>query len=157
MRDYTQMNELVSRYGPKGLAVLGFPCNQFGHQENSSEAEIPHLLKHVRPGNNFEPKIEMFSKIDVNGEKSHPIFEWLRRSLPAPHDNTISLMTDPKLIIWSPVTRTDVSWNFEKFLIGPDGTPFRRYSAKYETKDIAQDIECLLDHGKIGDSDHTKF
>ncbi|GAB6021492.1 glutathione peroxidase gpx1 [Chamberlinius hualienensis] len=144
------MNELLSRFGTKHFAVLGFPCNQFGHQENSNEAEIPLLLKHVRPGNNFEYKMELFSKIDVNGEKSHPLFEWLRRSLPAPIDNTISLMTDPKLIIWSPVTRTDISWNFEKFLIAPDGTPFRRYSAKFETKDIADDIECML-------ADHTKL
>ena len=53
-------------------------------------------------------------------------------------------MTDPKLIIWSPVRRTDVAWNFEKFLIDQSGNPVKRYSRKFLTSDIGADIELLL-------------
>ena len=53
-------------------------------------------------------------------------------------------MNDPKSIIWTPVKRTDIAWNFEKFLIDKDGKPFKRYSKKFQTKDLAKDIEKLL-------------
>uniref|UniRef100_A0A0E9TG24 Glutathione peroxidase n=1 Tax=Anguilla anguilla TaxID=7936 RepID=A0A0E9TG24_ANGAN len=57
-------------------------------------------------------------------------------------------MTDPKCIIWSPVCRNDVAWNFEKFLIGPDGEPFKRYSGRFLTSDIDGDIKKLLSLAK---------
>ena len=50
-------------------------------------------------------------------------------------------MSNPQLLIWNPVTRTDIVWNFEKFLIGPNGEPIRRYSRKYPAINIAEDIE----------------
>lgn len=53
-------------------------------------------------------------------------------------------MNDPKSIIWTPVKRTDIAWNFEKFLIDKDGKPFKRYSKKFMTKELAADIEKLL-------------
>lgn len=117
----------------------------------------------------FEPNFPMFGKVEVNGERAHPVFEFLKRHLPAPYDDPDSLMGDPKLIVWSPVRRSDVSWNFEKFLIAPDGKPFRRYAARqrrvrprgvracmltrpalarysrrFPTLDIAADIEELM-------------
>lgn len=138
------MNMLRSRFGHQNLAILGFPCNQFGHQENSNEAEILNLLKYVRPGDGFEPEIELFSKVEVNGANTHPLFQFLKENLPLPSDDHVSLMGDPKLIIWSPVARYDISWNFEKFLITPDGMPFKRYSRKYETISLENDIKFLL-------------
>uniref|UniRef100_A0A3Q2YLF9 Glutathione peroxidase n=1 Tax=Hippocampus comes TaxID=109280 RepID=A0A3Q2YLF9_HIPCM len=144
-RDYTQMNELHERYASKGLVILGVPCNQFGHQqENNRNNEILPSLKHVRPGNGYEPKFQLLEKVDVNGKDAHPLFTFLRESLPFPIDDPTSLMTDPKYIIWSPVCRNDVSWNFEKFLIGSDGVPFKRYSRKFLTIDIEGDIKKLL-------------
>uniref|UniRef100_F7CS77 Glutathione peroxidase n=1 Tax=Monodelphis domestica TaxID=13616 RepID=F7CS77_MONDO len=144
IRDYTQMNELQKRHGGRGFMVLGFPCNQFGHQENAKNEEILNSLKFVRPGSGFEPNFMLFEKCEVNGEKAHPLFTFLREALPAPSDDTNSLMTDPKLIIWSPVCRNDISWNFEKFLVGPDGVPVKRYSRRFETINIEKDIEDLL-------------
>lgn len=142
------MNELHERYADKGLVILGMPCNQFGHQENCKNEEILSSLKFVRPGNGFEPKFLLLEKADVNGKDAHPLFVFLKEKLPVPSDDPTALMTDPKLIIWSPVTRNDVSWNFEKFLIGSDGVPFKRYSRRFLTSDIEGDIKKLLSQAK---------
>jgi len=137
------MNDLAERFGAR-LVVLAFPCNQFGHQENGGGDEIRNGLKFVRPGNGFEPKAILMEKVQVNGANAHPVFAYLRSTLPTPSDDTVSLIGDPACIIWKPVTRTDISWNFEKFLIGPDGKPVKRYSKSFLTKDIAEDIQALL-------------
>ncbi|KAG8436189.1 hypothetical protein GDO86_007335, partial [Hymenochirus boettgeri] len=130
---------------PPRAQVLAFPCNQFGHQENSSNQEILNILKHVRPGGGYEPNFPVFEKCDVNGEKEHPIFTFLKEKLPFPSDDSMSLMQDPKsIIIWSPVRRNDISWNFEKFLITKDGVPYKRYGRRFETINIKEDIEKLL-------------
>merc|ERR1712032_632898 len=129
---------------PGDLAVLSFPSNQFGHQENGGGEEIVNLLKHVRPGNGFEFKGDMFDKVEVNGENEHPLFTFLKKSLPTPSDDSESLMTSPHFLIWKPVRRTDIAWNFEKFLIGKDGTPIKRYSRNFLTKDIEADIKNCL-------------
>ena len=114
-------------------------------QENAKGEEIYQSLKHVRPGNGFVPDFQLMEKVDVNGKTSHPIFKYLRDQLPFPDDDSRSLMNDPKCIIWEPVTRTDISWNFEKFLITPEGNPWKRYSRYFETKDIKPDIEQLIE------------
>lgn len=124
--------------------VLCFPTNQFGHQENSSGQEILNALKHVRPGNGFEPKCEMFDKIEVNGENEHPLFTLLKKQLPTPSDDAESLMGDPKFFIWKPVKRSDISWNFEKFLVSPAGQPVKRFSRHFLTSDIEADIQKML-------------
>ncbi|CAH6777704.1 Gpx1 [Phodopus roborovskii] len=144
------MNDLQRRLGPRGLVVLGFPCNQFGHQENAKNEEILNSLKYIRPGGGFEPNFTLFEKCEVNGEKAHPLFTFLRESLPAPSDDPTALMTDPKSIIWSPVCRNDIAWNFEKFLVGPDGVPVRRYSRRFRTINIEPDIEALLSQQPSG-------
>ena len=142
------MNELMEKYSGKGFTILGFPCNQFGHQENTSDNEILDSLKYVRPGKGFEPKIEMFCKVLVNGDEAHPLFVYLKEKLPLPLDkdpsNSTLLMKTAGDILWSPVRRSDVSWNFEKFLIDTNGKPFQRYSRYFLTSDIAPDIEKLL-------------
>uniref|UniRef100_A0A3B3QVV4 Glutathione peroxidase n=1 Tax=Paramormyrops kingsleyae TaxID=1676925 RepID=A0A3B3QVV4_9TELE len=138
------MQELHARYAHAGLVVLAVPCNQFGHQENGKNEEILKCLKYVRPGNGFEPKFRLLEKVEVNGENAHPLFVFLKEKLPTPSDNAVSLMTDPKFIIWSPVCRNDVSWNFEKFLVGSDGEPFKRYSRNFLTINIEHDIQKLL-------------
>jgi glutathione peroxidase len=71
------MNSLVDKFGDK-LAVLAVPCNQFGHQTNEDDAEFLNTLKYVRPGNNFEPKMDIFAKTNVNGATAHPLFKWAR-------------------------------------------------------------------------------
>uniref|UniRef100_A0AAZ3NQ06 Glutathione peroxidase 1 n=1 Tax=Oncorhynchus tshawytscha TaxID=74940 RepID=A0AAZ3NQ06_ONCTS len=138
------MNELHERYTDKGLVILGVPCNQFGHQENCNNEEILMSLKYVRPGNGFEPNFQLLEKVDVNGKHAHPLFVYLKEKLQFPSDDPMALMNDPKCIIWSPVGRNDIAWNFEKFLIGPDGEPFKRYSRRFPTIDIEGDIKKLL-------------
>uniref|UniRef100_V9KZQ2 glutathione peroxidase n=2 Tax=Callorhinchus milii TaxID=7868 RepID=V9KZQ2_CALMI len=86
----------------------------------------------------------MFQKSIVNGDGTHPLFAYLKEKLPYPDDDPVSFMKDPQSINWSPVCRSDISWNFEKFLIGPDGEPFKRYSKKFETIQIEPDIQRLL-------------
>uniref|UniRef100_A0A8V5GQ70 Glutathione peroxidase 1 n=1 Tax=Melopsittacus undulatus TaxID=13146 RepID=A0A8V5GQ70_MELUD len=113
-------SDLQQRYGSRGLQVLAFPCNQFGHQENATNEEILLSLEHVRPGKGYKPNFIMFEKCEVNGKNAHPLFTFLKEALPFPHDDPSSLMTNPQYIIWSPVCRNDISWNFEKFLIGLD-------------------------------------
>jgi len=137
------MNELCEKF-PDNFAVLAFPTNQFGHQENSSGKEILNALKHVRPGGGFEFKGDLFDKVEANGENEHPLFTFLKKSLPTPSDDTESLMSNPKFLIWSPVKRSDISWNFEKFLIGPDGTPLKRYSRNFLTAEIQDDIKNYI-------------
>ncbi|KAL1765495.1 glutathione peroxidase 1 [Sigmodon hispidus] len=106
--DYTEIRDERSAETPwaGGLMVLGFPCNQFGHQENAKNEEILNSLKYIRPGGGFEPNFTLFEKCEVNGEKAHPLFTLLRESLPAPSDDPTALMTDPKYIIWSPWAAT---------------------------------------------------
>jgi len=137
------MNELCEKYGDK-LAILAFPTNQFGHQENSNGEEIINALKHVRPGNGFEPKCIMFDKVVANGDGAHEVFDYLKTELPLPSDDCTSLMGDPKFIVWKPVKRSDIAWNFEKFLIDTNGKPFKRYSKSFQTAHLAADIDKLL-------------
>lgn len=143
VRDFTQMNELCEKYGDS-LVILAFPTNQFGHQENSSGQEIINALKYVRPGNGFEPKCIMFDKVLINGEGEHPVFSWLKSELPVPSDDAESLMGDPKFIIWKPVRRSDIAWNFEKFLIDKNGKAIKRYSKSFQTAHISKDISSLV-------------
>ncbi|KAK0151436.1 Glutathione peroxidase 2 [Merluccius polli] len=142
-RDYSELNQLQSKY-PHRLVVLGFPCNQFGYQENCANGEILNSLKHVRPGAGFEPGFTIFEKCNVNGANPHPVFAYLKDKLPYPDDDPNSLMQDPKHLVWTPICRNDISWNFEKFVVGPEGEPFKRYSKTFPTISIEPDIQRLL-------------
>lgn len=151
MRDFTQMNDLVDRFGDK-LSVVGVPCNQFGHQSNEKDFETLALLKHVRPGGGYEPKFPLTTRVEVNGAGADPLFKWLRAALPMPYDDCGCKGSDHcfdniRFIVWSPVTRTDIIWNFEKFLVDQDGIPVRRYSPKFPTEAVAKDIELLIAGG----------
>lgn len=154
------MNGIAEKFGDK-VAILGFNCNQFGHQSNENDGETLNVMKYVRPGNGFEPKFEVMSKVNVNGAGSHPLFRWMRESVPMPQDpvgDSKGLGCDDNhalvlprenfdqttVTLWSPVSRTDIAWNFEKFLIDANGNVVRRYSRFYPTASITEDIEALL-------------
>lgn len=113
-------------------------------QENCSDAEILNSLKYVRPGEGYKPAFTIFEKCVVNGSDAHPVFSYLKDKLPYPDDDPMSFMQDPKYLVWNPISRNDISWNFEKFLIGPEGEPFKRYSKKFQTINIEPDIQRLL-------------
>ena len=143
------------------MAVLGFTSNQFGHQTNESDEEFLNTLKHVRPGNGFEPKFTVFKCGAVNGATAHPLFKWMKQSIPIPMDppgdskgngcDDVDALILPRggfdqttVTLWSPVTRSDIAWNFEKFLVNQSGEIVKRYSRYYPTSAIAEDIANLL-------------
>ena len=156
------MNALAEKFGDK-IEILAFPCNQFGHQTNEGNDEFLNTLKYVRPGNNFEVNsgITIFEKGDVNGENAQPVFNWLKSEMMIPCDEMKDTKgngcADPDalvlprgafggstVVLWTPVARSDIAWNFEKFLVGPDGTSVKRYSRYFDTNAIAADIEAML-------------
>jgi len=114
-------------------------------ENTASGEELLNSLKYVRPGNGFVSHIDMmFERGDVNGANAQPLFKFLKSSLLYPSDDGVSLMSNEVFITWSPVLRSDISWNFEKFLINKQGVPVKRYSKKFETINIASDIEALI-------------
>jgi glutathione peroxidase len=155
------MNSLKDEFGDK-LAVLGVPSNQFGHQTNENENEFVNTLKHVRPGNGFVFKGELFAKSPVNGAKQLPLFKWMKESKPIPFDagkgdskgngckdeDALILprgaFDSTTITLWSPVARSDIAWNFEKFLIGKDGQIIERFSRYYPTADIKEWIKKAM-------------
>lgn len=118
---YTGLEELQKKYADKGFAVLGFPCNQFGSQEPGSENEIQSFCTM-----NFGVSFPMFSKVDVNGDDAHPLYLYLKDSLPG----LLGIKA--------------VKWNFTKFLIDKNGKPIKRYAPQDKPEDIAKDIEEIL-------------
>ncbi|MGI4719338.1 MAG: glutathione peroxidase [Janthinobacterium lividum] len=118
---YKGLEELYRQYGARGLAVLGFPCNQFGKQEPGSEAEIGAFCE-----KNYGVTFPMFAKVDVNGDDAHPLFKHLKGEKPG-------------------VLGTEgIKWNFTKFLVGRDGQVVKRYAPQTAPGEIAGDIEKLL-------------
>ncbi len=117
---YEGLDKLHRRYADEGLAVLGFPCDQFGGQEFDTEAEIAEFCS-----TSFDVSFPMFAKVDVNGDGAHPLFQWLRAQ-------QTSLLGD------------GIKWNFTKFLVGRDGNVVKRYGSSTKPESIAADIERQL-------------
>ena len=103
---YEGLQALHAQYAERGLAVLGFPCNQFGAQEPGSEEEIQHFCS-----SRFGVEFPMFSKIEVNGPERHPLYQFL--------------IGDGE----------DISWNFEKFLIDDQGQTIARFAPRTAPND----------------------
>jgi glutathione peroxidase len=117
---YAGLQELYERYQSKGLVILGFPCDQFAHQEPGSEEEIAEFCQM-----NYGVTFPMFAKVDVNGKNTHPVIQLLKDNLKSPLGKAIK-------------------WNFTKFLIGPDGTPLKRYEPTVTPEAIEPDIQQQL-------------
>ncbi len=118
---YTGLEALWKQYGPRGLMVLGFPCNQFGAQEPGDEAEIAQFCSL-----NYEVSFPLFAKLDVNGSHTHPLFEHLKSAAPG--------------LLGSEM----VKWNFTKFLVDRTGKSVTRYAPNTAPAELASDIERLL-------------
>lgn len=117
---YEGLEELYKKYEGK-LEVLAFPCNQFGSQEPGSEDEIQGFCSTT-----FSTTFPLFSKIEVNGDNAHPLYNFLKSANPG-------------------VLGTEkIKWNFTKFLVDKDGKPVKRYAPVTKPKDIETDIEGLL-------------
>ncbi|KAH0510030.1 Epididymal secretory glutathione peroxidase [Microtus ochrogaster] len=137
---YPELSALQKDLKPFGLVVLGFPCNQFGKQEPGENKEILPGLKYVRPGGGYIPNFQLFAKGDVNGEKEQKIFTFLKHSCPHPSE----VVSTNKHISWEPVKVHDIRWNFEKFLVGPNGVPVMRWSHLAPVSTVKADIMAYL-------------
>jgi glutathione peroxidase len=117
---YAGLEKLHREFADAGLAVLGFPCDQFGHQEPGDEAEIKEFCSRT-----YDVTFPMFAKIDVNGDDAHPLYEWLK--------------SEQRGLLGG-----RIKWNFTKFLVNRSGQPVRRYAPNTAPEDIADDIRALL-------------
>uniref|UniRef100_A0AC11BRJ3 Glutathione peroxidase 3 n=1 Tax=Ovis aries TaxID=9940 RepID=A0AC11BRJ3_SHEEP len=133
---YVELNALQEELEPFGLVILGFPCNQFGKQEPGENSEILATLKYVRPGGGFTPNFQLFEKGDVNGEKEQKFYTFLKNSCPP----TSELLGSPGRLFWEPMKVHDIRWNFEKFLVGPDGIPIMRWYHRTTVNSVKMDI-----------------
>uniref|UniRef100_A0A8D2MSY8 Glutathione peroxidase n=1 Tax=Zonotrichia albicollis TaxID=44394 RepID=A0A8D2MSY8_ZONAL len=119
----TELNALQDELRNEGLVVLGFPSNQFGKQEPGQNSEILPALKYVRPGGGFVPNFQLFQKGDVNGAKEQKIFTFLKNACPP----VVEDFGNPNRLFWEPLRIHDIKWNFEKFLVSPEGVPVMRW------------------------------
>ncbi len=117
---YAGLQELHQKYKDKGLVVIGFPCDQFAHQEPGNDSEIAEFCSL-----NYGVDFTLSSKIDVNGANAHPIFKFLKK-------NTGSFFGSA------------IKWNFTKFLVSPDGKKIKRYAPTVLPNAIESDISSYL-------------
>ena len=118
---YAGLEALYRKYGEKGFVVLGFPCNQFGAQEPGADSEIAQFC-----ATSYDVTFPMFSKIDVNGEKAHPLYRWLKHAAPG--------------LLGSEA----IKWNFTKFLVDRSGKVVRRFASTDTPKSLEKAIESVL-------------
>lgn len=118
---FAGLEELHQQFGGKGLAVLGFPCNQFGSQDSGSNDEIAGFCQL-----NYGVTFPMMAKIDVNGGNAHPLYQWLSKEAPG--------------LLGS----KSIKWNFTKFLVDKDGAVLKRYAPTDTPKSLVKDIEKAL-------------
>ena len=117
---YEGLQHLYDTYAARGLVVLGFPCDQFGHQEPGTEEEIAGFCER-----NYGVSFPMFAKIDVNGSDTHPLYTWLKSEK-------------------SGLLGGAIKWNFTKFLLDRDGHVVDRYAPQTEPAELTADIEEQL-------------
>ena len=116
---YTGLEALWRADRDKGLVVLGFPCDQFGHQEPGDEAEIRNFCS-----TSYDVTFPMFAKIEVNGQGTHPLYKWLK--------------SEGKGILGSEA----IKWNFTKFLVDRDGQVVKRYAPNDTPEKIGKDLRA---------------
>jgi glutathione peroxidase len=118
---YKGLEALYEKLHPRGLEILGFPCNQFGAQEPGSEVEIAQFCEL-----NYGVTFPLFAKIEVNGAAAAPLYQYLKKAKPG--------------LLGSEA----IKWNFTKFLVDRGGTVVERYAPNTEPEAIVGDIEKLL-------------
>ncbi|MDZ4350308.1 MAG: glutathione peroxidase [Xanthomonadaceae bacterium] len=118
---YTGLEKLWQSYRERGLVVLGFPCDQFGHQEPGGAEEIRNFCS-----TEYEVSFPIMAKIEVNGSGADPLYRWLKSQ------KSGFLGTSA------------IKWNFSKFLVGPDGQVVGRYGPTDKPESLVEDIEAAL-------------
>ena len=118
---YTGLQKLWDKYQEKGLVVLGFPCDQFGHQEPGDAEEIKNFCSLT-----YDVDFPMFEKVEVNGNGAHPLWKWLKKE----KSGLLGLEA--------------IKWNFTKFLVDRHGKVIKRYAPTDTPEKIEKDIAALL-------------
>jgi glutathione peroxidase len=118
---YTGLEALHRKLAAKGFAVLGFPCDQFGHQEPGDEQEIKNFCSLT-----YDVSFPMFAKVAVNGDGAHPLYQFLKK--------------EAKGLLGSEA----IKWNFTKFLVDKDGKVVGRYAPTDKPESIEKDVAALL-------------
>jgi glutathione peroxidase len=118
---YTGLEKLYRDYGDKGLVVLGFPCDQFGHQEPGDAEEIRNFCSL-----NYDVSFPLFEKVEVNGAKAHPLWQWLKKEKPGL------------------LGMEAIKWNFTKFLVDRSGKVVKRYAPTDTPEKIEKDLASVL-------------
>ena len=140
---YEGIEKLYEDYHDKGLEVLDFPCNQFGHQAPGNDDEI-----HEFCTAKYDTKFDQFVKIEVNGDNEDPLFTYLKNEMKDEVINGLKGKLAMKAVSkLSPTTKKpgDIKWNFTKFLVDRNGNVVKRYAPTVEPKDMEKDIISLLE------------
>ena len=139
---YEGLETLYKKYHEKGLEILDFPCNQFGHQAPGSDSEIHEFCQAK-----YQTSFDQFKKIDVNGDEESKLFTLLKKEQPTDIIEGIKNKMSMKAVEKISTTCKnvgDIKWNFTKFLVDKEGKIVKRYSPTYNPIDIESDILKLL-------------
>lgn len=118
---YAGLEKLYAKYKDKGFVILGFPCNQFGAQEPGTAEEIKTFCS-----TKYSVTFPLFAKIEVNGDNADPLYKFLKAAQPGSG------------------SKSDIGWNFTKFLIGKDGKPVQRFDSKVTPDQIDSSVQELV-------------
>ena len=139
---YDGLEELYQKYKERGLVILGFPCDQFAHQEPGSNEEIAEFCR-INHGVTFP----LMAKIEVNGENEHPVYSYLKSVAPTEEYKGLkgkATRTMLKGLSKSAKKDSDILWNFTKFLVSRDGAVVKRFAPVAEPASFEKDIEEML-------------
>ena len=140
---YDGLEELYKKYNDKGLVVIGFPCDQFGHQEPGSNEEIEAFCRL-----NYGVTFPLMAKSDVNGEDANEVFKWLYSQKPFAGfgDSERGKFMDGMLARNNPeyASNPDIKWNFTKFLVDRKGRVVERFEPVVAPADLESQIQALL-------------
>uniref|UniRef100_A0A1I7TZX3 Glutathione peroxidase n=1 Tax=Caenorhabditis tropicalis TaxID=1561998 RepID=A0A1I7TZX3_9PELO len=143
-QQYTDFNPLIEKYQSQGFTLIAFPCNQFYLQEPAENHELMNGIMYVRPGNGWKPhqNLHIYGKLETNGENQHPVYEFVKESCP----QTVDKIGKTDELMYNPIRASDITWNFEKFLIDRNGQPrFRFHPTAWSHGDVVTPfIEQLL-------------
>ncbi|HBJ72524.1 MAG TPA: glutathione peroxidase [Actinobacteria bacterium] len=114
------IQKLYDEFSPQGLVVIGFPCDQFAHQEPGDDSQIEEFCQL-----NYGVSFPLSTKVDVNGKNTHPVFAFLKERS-------------------SGILGSSIKWNFTKFLVSPDGATIKRFAPKTTPDAIRADVESML-------------
>ncbi|MFA7082516.1 MAG: glutathione peroxidase [Bacteroidales bacterium] len=142
-KQYEGLEELNKKYADKGLVILGFPCNQFLGQEPGKDQEIKEFCT-----KNYGVDFQMFSKIDVNGDKAAPLYNYLKAKAPFEgfknEDVGNQLMGLLKKYQPAYAEGNEIKWNFTKFLVSKDGSKIIRYESPTEPQEMEEQIQSMF-------------